>query len=81
MAGCSDLRRDIPSKVCFVKFTDESSTATSLHLTNTIFIDRALIVARSRYGEPSVLINAHPVQLYHVVMLNICVVCGALFSN
>ena len=49
----SELRPDIPSKVCFVNFSDRESVLTSLHLTNTIFIDRALIVARSRYGENS----------------------------
>lgn len=50
---CSDLRPDIPSKVCFINFGNTRSVLTALHLTNTIFIDRALIVARSRYGEVS----------------------------
>ena len=41
----------IPSKVCFVSFKEPSSCDTALHLSNTVFIDRALIVGRSRYGE------------------------------
>ena len=49
----SDMRPDIPSKVCFVNFDGEKSVKTALHLTNTIFIDRALIVAKSRYGLSS----------------------------
>ena len=33
------------SKVCYVKFYDSSDVNVSLHLTNTVFIDRALIIA------------------------------------
>uniref|UniRef100_A0A2K6UD97 Splicing regulatory glutamic acid and lysine rich protein 1 n=1 Tax=Saimiri boliviensis boliviensis TaxID=39432 RepID=A0A2K6UD97_SAIBB len=32
------------SKVCYVKFRDPSSVGVAQHLTNTVFIDRALIV-------------------------------------
>ena len=52
---CSEtMRLGVPSKVCFVNFTSETSVAIALHMTNTIFVDRALIVARSRYGEYSI---------------------------
>lgn len=40
-----------PSKVCFVNFKEVDSVSTALHLTNTIFIDRALVISRSRYGD------------------------------
>jgi arginine/serine-rich splicing factor 12 len=39
----------VPSKVCFVTFKERSAVETALHLTNTLFIDRTLIVAQSRY--------------------------------
>ena len=48
---CSEFRFDVPSKVCFVDFEEAESVGVALHLTNTIFIDRALIVARSRYRK------------------------------
>uniref|UniRef100_A0A8C5QST6 Serine and arginine rich splicing factor 11 n=1 Tax=Leptobrachium leishanense TaxID=445787 RepID=A0A8C5QST6_9ANUR len=34
----------VTSRVCFVKFQDADSTVVSQHLTNTVFVDRALIV-------------------------------------
>ncbi|EDO43975.1 predicted protein [Nematostella vectensis] len=34
----------VQSKVCFVKFVDPSSVPIALHLTNTVFIDKSLIV-------------------------------------
>ena len=37
----------VVSKVCFVKFESSSSVGVALHLTNTVFIDRALIVVAS----------------------------------
>ena len=43
--------KTVPSKVCFVKFNELESVSTALHLTNTIFIDRALVITRSKYGE------------------------------
>ena len=41
--------------MCFVKFASISSCQTALHLTNSILVDRALIVVNSRYGEPETL--------------------------
>ncbi|XP_008947230.1 PREDICTED: serine/arginine-rich splicing factor 11-like, partial [Merops nubicus] len=32
------------SKVCYIKFREASSVGVAQHLTNTVFIDRALIV-------------------------------------
>ncbi|XP_063795170.1 serine/arginine-rich splicing factor 11 isoform X3 [Pseudophryne corroboree] len=34
----------VTSRVCFVKFHDPDSTVVAQHLTNTVFVDRALIV-------------------------------------
>lgn len=39
------------TRVCFVKFTDPSSVHVAQHLTNTVFIDRALIVVPVQDGE------------------------------
>ena len=47
----SEDKKDIPSRVCFIAFKERSSLEAALHLTNTLFIDRALIVSQSRYGE------------------------------
>lgn len=53
---------DANSKVCFVEFAKHSSVILAQHLTNTVFIDRALTVSphkhqekprSSRYGERS----------------------------
>ncbi|XP_064385900.1 serine/arginine-rich splicing factor 11-like isoform X2 [Halichondria panicea] len=41
----------VPSKVCFINFMEEDSAAACLHLSNTVLIDRALIIARSRHAE------------------------------
>ncbi|KAJ8362877.1 hypothetical protein SKAU_G00117080 [Synaphobranchus kaupii] len=34
----------VTSRVCFVKFLESESVGVSQHLTNTVFVDRALIV-------------------------------------
>ena len=34
----------VTSRVCFVKFHESESVGVSQHLTNTVFVDRALIV-------------------------------------
>lgn len=34
----------MPTKICFVKFSQSEDVGVALHLTNTVFIDRALIV-------------------------------------
>ncbi|XP_048662050.1 splicing regulatory glutamine/lysine-rich protein 1 isoform X4 [Marmota marmota marmota] len=39
------------SKVCYVKFRDPSSVGVAQHLTNTVFIDRALIVVPCAEGK------------------------------
>ncbi len=38
------------SKVCYVKFEESSSVGVALHLSNTVFIDRALIVVSVNEG-------------------------------
>ena len=53
----SEMKSDIPSKVCFVTYKERSSVETALHLSNTVFIDRALVVAQSRFGEFVSVIN------------------------
>ncbi|CAJ0922605.1 unnamed protein product [Ranitomeya imitator] len=41
------------SKVCYIKFGDPSSVGVAQHLTNTVFIDRALIVVPcAEVGNP-----------------------------
>lgn len=39
------------SKVCYVKYREPSSVGVAQHLTNTVFIDRALIVVPCAEGE------------------------------
>ncbi|XP_073440316.1 splicing regulatory glutamine/lysine-rich protein 1 isoform X2 [Dendrobates tinctorius] len=39
------------SKVCYIKFGDPSSVGVAQHLTNTVFIDRALIVVPCAEGK------------------------------
>lgn len=39
------------TRVCFVKFKDPSSVHVAQHLTNTVFIDRALIVVPVQDGK------------------------------
>ena len=43
----------VSSKVCFVKFSESNSVGVGLHLTNTVFVDRALIVVPVQDGEYS----------------------------
>uniref|UniRef100_A0A8C6JT20 Uncharacterized protein n=1 Tax=Melopsittacus undulatus TaxID=13146 RepID=A0A8C6JT20_MELUD len=38
------------SKVCYIKFREASSVGVAQHLTNTVFIDRALIVVPCAEG-------------------------------
>lgn len=51
MSFFSEYRSNIPSKVCFVTFKERSSLETALHISNTPFIDRPLIVAQSGFGK------------------------------
>uniref|UniRef100_A0A3P8WB44 RRM domain-containing protein n=1 Tax=Cynoglossus semilaevis TaxID=244447 RepID=A0A3P8WB44_CYNSE len=39
------------SKVCYVKYREPSSVGVAQHLTNTVFIDRALIVVPCAEGD------------------------------
>lgn len=47
------------SKVCYIKFRDPSSVGVAQHLTNTVFIDRALIVVPCAEGELRLVIYIH----------------------
>lgn len=52
----SDSPLPVTSRVCFVKFHESESVGVSQHLTNTVFVDRALIVvpfAEGEFPEPS----------------------------
>ena len=40
----------VNSKVCFIKFDDAANVGVALHLTNTVFIDRALIVVPATFS-------------------------------
>ena len=39
-----DAGVSVTSRCCFVKFADQNSVAVTLHLNNTVFIDRAIII-------------------------------------
>ena len=54
----------VTSRVCFVKFQQHESVGVSQHLTNTVFVDRALIVVPFAEGWC-------PLRL-HVGMAMIC---------
>ena len=42
---------EICSKICYVKFQDEASCDVAQHLTNTVFIDRPLVVVPLTEGN------------------------------
>uniref|UniRef100_A0A8C0B4R7 Secreted protein n=1 Tax=Buteo japonicus TaxID=224669 RepID=A0A8C0B4R7_9AVES len=44
LLSCSNAPLAFSSKVCYIKFREASSVGVAQHLTNTVFIDRALIV-------------------------------------
>jgi len=46
-----DASITIQARVCFVKFIDEAILPISLHMTNTVFIDRAIIVQPFMNGD------------------------------
>jgi len=46
-----DASVSIQSRVCFIKFLDEQTLPVSLHMTNTVFIDRAIIVQPFTNGD------------------------------
>ncbi|KAM9322720.1 uncharacterized protein KZ484_020840 isoform 1-T1 [Pholidichthys leucotaenia] len=46
-----DSPMPVTSRVCFVKFQEQESVGVSQHLTNTVFVDRALIVVPFAEGS------------------------------
>lgn len=52
----SDSPMPVTSRVCFVKFQEPESVGVSQHLTNTVFVDRALIVVPFAEGLSPVLV-------------------------
>ena len=50
-----NFRRDVAipvqSRICFIKFTDRDTVGVAQHLTNVVFIDRALLVIPYQPGE------------------------------
>ncbi|KAF3858178.1 hypothetical protein F7725_011379 [Dissostichus mawsoni] len=46
-----DSQMPVTSRVCFVKFVEPESVGVSQHLTNTVFVDRALIVVPFAEGS------------------------------
>ena len=49
----SDMSMGMQSKVCYVKFENSGDVGVALHLTNTVFIDRAIIVVPVADGKYS----------------------------
>lgn len=39
-----DVSCPVVSRICYIKFLDHSSVATAQHMSNTVFIDRAVVV-------------------------------------
>lgn len=52
---CFPFRRDVAipvqSRICFIKFTERDTVGVAQHLTNVVFIDRALLVIPYIPGE------------------------------
>lgn len=46
-----DVSCPVQSRICYVKFMDSSTVGIAQHMTNTVFIDRALIVIPVQNGE------------------------------
>lgn len=46
-----DVAIPVQSRICFLKFHDRESVAVAQHLTNTVFIDRALIIIPFTTGD------------------------------
>lgn len=46
-----DVSCPVQSRICYVKYYDSLTVGVALHLTNTVFIDRALIVIPVQTGE------------------------------
>uniref|UniRef100_A0A671K8P9 Serine/arginine-rich splicing factor 11-like n=1 Tax=Sinocyclocheilus anshuiensis TaxID=1608454 RepID=A0A671K8P9_9TELE len=54
----------VTSRVCFVKFHEPESVGVSQHLTNTVFVDRALIVVPFAEDRPTCFpaVNCYPLS-------------------
>ncbi len=79
----------VSPKICFVKFHNPTDVCISLHLTNTVFIDRALLVAPVPDGkvrQPSLYAPMLTLTLYYRLSYNlrlnanVCVTLFAFFS-
>ncbi|XP_063987729.1 probable splicing factor, arginine/serine-rich 7 [Diachasmimorpha longicaudata] len=46
-----DVAVPVQSRICYIKFHDHGSVAVAQHMTNTVFIDRALIVIPYQNGD------------------------------
>lgn len=47
-----DVAVPVQSRICYIKFHESSTVAVAQHMTNTVFIDRALIVIPYQYDIP-----------------------------
>jgi hypothetical protein len=54
---CRASELQVTAKVCYVKYDDSTSVGVALHLTNTVFIDRALVVIPVMEGQCFVLLK------------------------
>ena len=48
---CRRSETQVGTRVCYVKYDDTTSVGVALHLTNTVFIDRALIIVPVMDGK------------------------------
>lgn len=55
------------SKVCYIKYREPSSVGVAQHLTNTVFIDRALIVVPCAEGEYAQVHSSDDVDIMSVL--------------
>ncbi|XP_015437389.1 PREDICTED: probable splicing factor, arginine/serine-rich 7 [Dufourea novaeangliae] len=46
-----DVAVPVQSRICYIKFHDQGCVAVAQHMTNTVFIDRALIVIPYQHGD------------------------------
>lgn len=46
-----DVSCPVQSRICYIKFMDSSTVGIAQHMTNTVFIDRALIVIPVQNGD------------------------------
>ena len=48
---CRDSVLPVTTRVCFIVYEDSSSVGVAQHLTNTVFIDRALVIVAVPEGK------------------------------